>query len=123
MPSTQVLLGVLVPVAALIIYAGSRYWRYTKSFLGSLDVSTASVAYHHNRTLTWNKHSLLIDGKPVLLISGEFHYWRLPDRERWRDILIKYKAAGLNCIRIYFNWGYHSPRTHYQMIIFYLITS
>ncbi|KAI8855335.1 hypothetical protein BC829DRAFT_428905 [Chytridium lagenaria] len=38
-----------------------------------------------------------------------FHPWRIPDVDRWRPILEQYKAAGLNCIRIYFHWGYHSP--------------
>ena len=37
------------------------------------------------------------------------HYWRVPDRERWRPILQKYRSGGLNAVRIYFHWGYHSP--------------
>ncbi|KAJ3117045.1 hypothetical protein HDU96_008089 [Phlyctochytrium bullatum] len=79
---------------------------------GQVAVSTASVAYDRDRysnAFSWDKHTFYIDGKPVLLISGEFHPWRIPDRDRWRTILEQYKAAGLNCIRIYFHWGYHSP--------------
>ena len=37
------------------------------------------------------------------------HYWRVPDRNRWRPILQKYRSGGLNAVRIYFHWGYHSP--------------
>jgi len=59
--------------------------------------------------ITWDKYSLQIDGKKIFLLGGEFHYWRIPDRERWKDILKMYKIAGLNCIRIYFHWGYHNP--------------
>eukprot|EP00741_Cyanophora_paradoxa_P020290 tig00021244_g19584.t1 len=64
----------------------------------------------YGRILDWDKKSLLIRGKRVLILSGEFHYWRVPDRSRWRPILEDYKAAGLNAVRIYFHWGYHSPR-------------
>lgn len=35
--------------------------------------------------------------------------WRVPDKLNWRSILLKYKSAGLNTIRIYFHWAYHSP--------------
>lgn len=59
--------------------------------------------------IDWDEYSLKINGSRVFLIGGEFHYWRVPDRERWADILKAYKAAGLNCTRIYFHWGYHSP--------------
>ncbi|KAI7863501.1 glycoside hydrolase superfamily [Spinellus fusiger] len=44
-----------------------------------------------------------------MILSGEFHYWRVPDKERWPALLRQYRAAGLNTIRIYFHWGYHSP--------------
>ena len=81
--------------------------------IGSLPISTESVAFDHERfgsTISWNKNTLLIKNKPVIILSGEFHYWRLPDRSRWETILQQYKDCGLNCIRIYFHWGFHSPR-------------
>ncbi|MFX0146815.1 MAG: beta-galactosidase [Candidatus Hodarchaeota archaeon] len=59
--------------------------------------------------ITWDKYSLKIDGKRIFLMGGEFHYWRCPDRARWHDILTMYRIAGLNCVRIYFHWGYHNP--------------
>lgn len=31
--------------------------------------------------------------------SGEFHFWRLPVPDLWRDILQKFKAAGFNTVR------------------------
>lgn len=58
--------------------------------------------------VTWDVHSLLVDGHRILLFSGEFHYWRLPARDQWADRLTKMKAAGLNAVSIYFNWQYHS---------------
>jgi hypothetical protein len=112
--SGQILLSVAGAVAGIAIVAGTWYWRYNNQYYGTqLDITTASVAYKQNHTLSWNKHTLLINGKPVLLFSGEFHYWRIPDRERWREILTKYKAAGLNCIRIYFHWAFHSPSKYF----------
>lgn len=59
-------------------------------------------------SVTWDSHSLMIDGKRIVLYSGEFHYWRLPSPEQWRDRLTKMKAAGLNAVSIYFSWQYHS---------------
>ena len=59
--------------------------------------------------ITWDKYSLKINEKRIFLLGGEFHYWRIPDRERWKDILKMYKIAGLNSVRIYFHWGYHNP--------------
>jgi beta-galactosidase GanA len=59
-------------------------------------------------TVTWDSHSLLLDGKRLLLFSGEFHYWRLPSPQLWQDRLEKMKAAGLNAVSIYFDWQYHS---------------
>lgn len=60
--------------------------------------------------ITWDKYALQIDGKRIFLLGGEFHYWRVPDPERWRDVLTSYKLAGLNCLRIYFHWGFHNIR-------------
>lgn len=59
-------------------------------------------------TVTWDSHSLMIDGKRLVLYSGEFHYWRLPSVSQWRDRLEKMRAAGLNAVSIYFSWQYHS---------------
>ncbi|RKO84449.1 glycoside hydrolase superfamily, partial [Blyttiomyces helicus] len=59
--------------------------------------------------LDWDARSLRIRGEPVMILSGEFHYWRVPDRERWESVLRGYKAVGVNTIRIYFSWAYHSP--------------
>ncbi|KAG0257023.1 hypothetical protein BG011_004208 [Mortierella polycephala] len=106
-------------------------WRATSAFTLVLSVAYAVHKFLENRALgalthihtndtlyerkkyghilDYDKHSFIIHGQPTLILSGEFHYWRLPDRDRWRDILEQYRSAGLNCIRIYFHWGFHSP--------------
>ncbi|WP_432584697.1 beta-galactosidase [Streptomyces sp. HD1123-B1] len=60
--------------------------------------------------VSYDAHSLTIDGKPLYIWSGEFHYWRLPSPDAWRDILQKMKAGGYNATSIYFDWGFHSAK-------------
>ncbi|MBX7057695.1 MAG: beta-galactosidase [Leptospirales bacterium] len=76
-------------------------------------MTAQSLAYRrdlYGPILDWDRHSFKIRGRRVLLAGGEFHYWRMPDWQRWREILIRYRMGGLNCVRIYFHWGFHSPR-------------
>lgn len=61
-------------------------------------------------TITYDHYSLLIDGKRVFIYSGEFHPFRLPSPDLWRDVLEKMKAGGFNTICCYFDWDYHSPK-------------
>ncbi|MFF5265001.1 beta-galactosidase [Actinomadura viridis] len=60
--------------------------------------------------ITYDRYSLTVDGRRVLLWSGEFHYFRLLSPELWRDVLEKIRAAGFNGVSLYFHWGYHSPK-------------
>ncbi|MFI5930720.1 beta-galactosidase [Actinoplanes sp. NPDC051494] len=60
--------------------------------------------------VTYDSHSIMIDGERVLLNAAEFHYFRLPSPDLWRDVLEKYKAAGFNAVSLYFDWAYHSPK-------------
>ncbi|THA71052.1 beta-galactosidase [Streptomyces sp. A0958] len=63
---------------------------------------------HRAHTVTWDEKSLKIDGERLVVWSGEFHYWRLPSPDQWRDVLQKLKASGFNAVSLYFFWGYHS---------------
>ncbi|KAI9257668.1 glycoside hydrolase superfamily [Sporodiniella umbellata] len=87
------------------------YYTHYRTY-GNLDITTTSVAYNrtqHKQLLDWDKYALQIEGIPTQIHSGEFHYWRVPDRDRWATILKQYRTSGFNTIRIYFHWGYHSP--------------
>ena len=64
---------------------------------------------HARHAITYDKYSLMIDGKRTFIWSGEFEYWRLPSPSLWLDILQKMKAEGYNAVTVYFNWAYHSP--------------
>ena len=59
-------------------------------------------------TLNWNKKSFMINGKPGFLISGEFHYFRVP-KEAWRTRLQLLKGAGMNCVATLVPWVIHEP--------------
>jgi len=59
--------------------------------------------------ITFDRKSLKIDGERKIIISGSMHYYRLPSKELWRHRLARLKEMGVNCVDIYFYWGYHSP--------------
>src|SRR3954467_11782955 len=59
-------------------------------------------------TVTFDGYSFIVDGQRTYLWSGEFHQFRLPSPDLWRDIFQKMKAAGFNATSLYFDWGYHS---------------
>lgn len=63
-----------------------------------------------SHTVGHDDHAFTIDGKPLSIWSGEFHYWRLPSPDAWRDVLQKMKAGGFNAASIYFDWDFHSPK-------------
>ena len=60
-------------------------------------------------TVTYDKYSLIIDGRRQLIYAGEVHPFRLPSPSLWLDVLEKMKAGGFNAVTVYFDWDYHSP--------------
>jgi len=58
--------------------------------------------------IRYDQHSLIIDGKPILIYSGSIHYFRCP-KPLWKDRLQRLKDAGLNCVETYLAWNYHEP--------------
>ncbi|KQV85213.1 beta-galactosidase [Massilia sp. Root351] len=60
------------------------------------------------KKIAWDEHSLTVDGKRVVVWSGEVHPFRLPNPSLWRDVIQKMKATGFNGVAFYFDWGYHS---------------
>ena len=55
--------------------------------------------------VTWDEHSLFINGERVMIFSGEFHPFRLPVPSLWLDVFQKIKALGLNAVSFYVHWG------------------
>ena len=96
-------------LAAMALGAGLLAGAPTQAqAVGAQAAKAAAAAAAH--TITYDRYSLMIDGRRTFVWSGEFHPFRLPSPDLWRDILQKMKASGYNGVSIYFNWGYHSTR-------------
>jgi beta-galactosidase len=65
----------------------------------------AQTAQH---TFALGDSAFMLDGKPLQLISGEMHCYRVP-REYWRSRMKMAKAMGLNTIGTYVFWNAHEP--------------
>ncbi|MFT7723227.1 MAG: beta-galactosidase [Roseateles sp.] len=79
------------------------------------QLQRATAPKNKPRTIAWDRHSLIIDGRREMIFGGEFHPFRLPSPSLWRDVLQKMKASGLNAVAFYFAWGYHSAKPgHYD---------
>ncbi|MBI3347108.1 MAG: beta-galactosidase [Burkholderiales bacterium] len=90
-----------------------RHFTVISEDTSQLERATAPKA--KPRSIAWDRHSLLIDGKREMIFAGEFHPFRLPSPSLWRDVLQKMKASGLNAVSFYFSWGYHSAKPgHYD---------
>ncbi|MFE2185057.1 beta-galactosidase [Streptomyces sp. NPDC059455] len=61
-------------------------------------------------TVAYDQYSVKVDGEPLYIWGAEFHYFRLPSPDAWRDVLQKIKAGGFNAVSLYFDWGYHSAK-------------
>ena len=55
------------------------------------------------------KEDFLLDGKPIKLISGAIHYFRMTPAQ-WTDSLYNLKALGANTVETYIPWNLHEPR-------------
>lgn len=59
-----------------------------------------------NARVTVNTRYLSVDGSPVLPVSGEIHYSRVP-REFWNEMLLRARAGGLTHVATYAIWNHH----------------
>ncbi|GAK52521.1 beta-galactosidase [Candidatus Moduliflexus flocculans] len=51
-------------------------------------------------------NAIYIQNTPAIILCGSLFYFRIP-RGLWQDRINKIKAAGYNCIDVYFPWNYH----------------
>jgi beta-galactosidase len=70
---------------------------------------SSAFAQETKHTFELGDKDFLLDGKPMLMISGEMHCNRIP-KEYWRDRIKKAKAMGLNAIGTYIFWNVHEPQ-------------
>ncbi len=55
--------------------------------------------------VTWDRFSLMIDGRRVCPVMGEIHYSRLPENE-WQEEVRKMKEGGVTMIATYVFWNH-----------------
>ena len=58
--------------------------------------------------LAFDKIGFKIDGQDQFMISGEFHYFRVP-AEDWKRRMELFKEAGGNCLATYVPWLIYEP--------------
>jgi beta-galactosidase len=76
---------------------------YTAVLFSGICASQAQTAMH---TFALGDSTFILDGKPLQIISGEMHCYRIP-RENWRERMKMAKAMGLNTIGTYMFWNAH----------------
>ncbi|MFF5478749.1 beta-galactosidase family protein [Streptomyces sp. NPDC012935] len=58
---------------------------------------------------TVGDEDFLLDGRPVRLLSGALHYFRVHEAQ-WGHRLAMLRAMGLNCVETYVPWNLHEPQ-------------
>ncbi|KAI9045309.1 glycoside hydrolase family 35 protein [Aspergillus affinis] len=72
-----------------------------------LDIFRApdALAEQQSGLVTWDEYSIFVRGERILLLSGEFHPFRLPSPGLWLDVFQKIRALGYSGVSFYLMWG------------------
>ena len=70
------------------------------------DFHMGTSANPDGTTISIDSVSMLIGGKPVVPVMGEFHYSRF-DESDWHRELLKMKAGGIDIVATYVFWNHH----------------
>ena len=57
------------------------------------------------KKVTWDRQSLMIDGRRVVPVMGEVHYSRIPEAE-WKEEVRKMKEGGITIVATYVFWNH-----------------
>lgn len=68
-------------------------------------LSLTAAAADFGKTVTWDRHSLIVDGHRVTPVMGEVHYSRIPSAE-WETEVRKMKEGGVTIIATYVFWNH-----------------
>ncbi len=81
--------------------------KLTFSFLlaTTLIGGSANVMAMNTPEVTWDRHSLIMNGKRVCPVMGEIHYSRIPADE-WAEEVHKMKEGGVTIIATYVFWNH-----------------
>ncbi|BDI28473.1 beta-galactosidase [Capsulimonas corticalis] len=61
------------------------------------------------QAIDFDGRGFLINGKRTFIASAGMEYARVP-RALWRDRLLRFKRAGMNCVEVYNFWDFHEPQ-------------
>ncbi len=78
---------------------------YFFTLLLSLWMGIEVGASDFGKTVTWDRHSLMLDGQRVCPVMGEVHYSRIPADE-WQQEVRKIKEGGVTIIATYVFWNH-----------------
>src|SRR5688572_15652583 len=98
------------------IFLSIMFLALLKAVLALVTISVAGQSVQKRSStgltdaVTWDSHSLFIQGQRTFILSAEFHPWRLPGNPNlWADVFQKIKANGFNAVSFYVNWAVHYP--------------
>ncbi|MFP1133088.1 beta-galactosidase [Asticcacaulis sp. W401b] len=111
------ILKVMVSAGVLLAVMGGAARAQTASQPLQIDLSGAQPTYKGDHlksggtnaaghSYTVNQSYISVDGKPVIKITGEFHYYRYP-HQYWEEELLKMKAGGIDTVATYAHWIVH----------------
>ena len=71
----------------------------------TVTTATAQDAALFGKSVTWDRHSLCIDGKRIAGVMGEIHYSRVPANE-WQREVRKMREGGITFAACYVFWNH-----------------
>ena len=71
----------------------------------ALFATAAATAADMGKPVTWDRHSLMVDGRRICPVMGEVHYSRIPADE-WGEELKKMKDGGVTIVATYVFWNH-----------------
>ncbi|MCK5462256.1 MAG: beta-galactosidase, partial [Bacteroidales bacterium] len=81
----------------------------------NIDIPEKDISHDHlklggtnfkGNSIEVNSYYLQVNNKPVLPVTGEFHFSRYPDKY-WEESIRKMKAGGIDYIATYVFWSMH----------------
>ena len=79
--------------------------KYFVAVFVAMLTTVGSEASTLGKPVTWDRHSLMMDGKRVCPVMGEVHYSRIPADE-WADEIRKMKEGGVTIVATYIFWNH-----------------
>ncbi|KAF8076034.1 glycoside hydrolase family 35 protein [Lyophyllum atratum] len=96
----------LTLLCAVSVLAKSRREPRLQSTILSRQTQTDGL----QNIVTWDQYSLMINGKRLMVFSGEVHPYRNPVQSLHLDVFQKIKSMGFNAVSFYVFWGILEPK-------------